>query len=466
MATKKKRQNSMFDASPMAGVFGMPSTQNQSQLSMPFEMAGSESYYLISLQRIVLTYAYTVFGPLRTLVDQPVYDSFRGGVKIKTEQLDQKEIELLEKEMKETGLLRATKNAMRWDRLFGGAGVIVNADQDFKTPLEVETISEDTKLEFIAADRWELAWNGVPGSDTAAFMYYSKLLHQSRVARIVGEDAPSLARQRLQGWGMSIIESVIREMNSYFKHQNVSFEILDEAKVDVWKIQGFNAAALQQAAGQKTAKRLQIANQMKSFLNAVVLDKNDDYEVKTQTFSGLAEILDQIRIGMAAAIRFPMSKIFGLAAKGWDSGETDLENYNAIVENERERAEDILNKLVPLLCHKLFGMVPDDIEYEWKSLRILKAVEEEDVKDRKFNRLTSLRSSGHLNPQEYMQALKEEGIFTMATEVGQGLVDPEENRVMVGLGEEPGADGVESESAPAGKATDGKEPSDGKNPKE
>ena len=473
MTAKKKnsrKKNSTSFNTPLEGIFGFPQSMNQQQqLSLPFEMQGAESYYLVSLNRIVLTYAYTLFGPLRTLVDQPVHDAFRGGIHIKTDQLSPEEIEQLEKAIKKTKLQKAVMTALRWDRLFGGAGVIVNTDdQESKKPLDVAALGEDNELEFIAADRWELAWNGVPNTDNATFLYYNKTIHQSRVARIVGEEAPSLAKQRLQGWGMSVIEAVIREMNSYFKHQNVTFEVLDEHKVDVYKIKGFNSAMLQQFAQEKTTKRIDIANKMKSFMNALILDAEDDYIVKNQSFAGLPEILEQIRIGMAAAIRMPMAKIFGLAAKGFASGEDDIENYNAIVENERERAEDALHATVPVLCQKMFGIVPEDLDFEWKPLRVLSAEQEENVKNQKFQRLTQLRSSGHLNPVEYMQALKDEDIFTMETEVGDGLVDPEDNRPMMTEmqdgEEEPGAEGGDAKPS-AGKKP-AKEDAEGKDAKE
>ena len=476
MTAKKKnsrteqKANSMPINSPMEGLFGYSDSMNQqSQLSMPFQMAGAESYYLISLNRILLTYAYTLFGPLRTLVDQPINDAFRGGIRVKSDQLSPEEIETLEKAIKKTKLKKALMTALRWDRLFGGAGIIINSDeQDSKAPLDINAIGEDNELEFIAADRWELAWNGVPNTDTATFLYYNRTVHQSRVSRIVGEEPPSLAKMRLQGWGMSVIEAVIREMNTYFKLQNVTFEILDEHKIDVYKIKGFNSAMLQQFAQGKTTKRIDIANKMKNYMNALILDAEDDYVVKNQSYAGLPEIFEQAHIGMAAAIRMPMAKIFGLAAKGFASGEDDIENYNAIVENERERADDSLHATVPVLCMKLFGYVPEDLDFEWEPLRILSAEQEETVKTSKFNRISALRSTGHLNPQEYMQALKDDDIFTMETEVGKGLVDPEDNRPMMTEeqdGEEaPGEEGGDAKPS-AGKKP-AKEDADGKDAKE
>lgn len=436
-------------SAPMSGVFDFGSGLGTAPTSQPWEMATSASYNLLSLQYVMLSYCYVLFGPMRTLVDQPVYDAFRGGLRVKTDEVSPEELEDFHREMKKLRAVKRTVEAMRWDRLYGGAGIIINVDQDYKTPLNLDAIKEDSPIEFKSANRWELAWNGLPNRESSTFNYYGLTLNQSRVARIVGEEPPAIVKQRLQGWGMSVIECVMREMNQYLKENNVIFELLDEAKVDVWKIRGFNANILNPLAQGKTTKRIQMAQYMKNFLNAVTLDAEDDYEQKTLTFSGLADMMEQIRIGMAAAIRMPMAKIFGLAAKGFASGEDDIENYNAIVENEREKAEDVLDMIVPVVAMKKWGFVPDDLAYDWKPLRVLSAEQEQNVLNAKFNRLSSLYHDGIMNAQEYCQALKQENVFTMETEVSKGA-DPEP----LGMMNEEDVPGDESGK----KASAGKEP--------
>ena len=456
----KEAKNSFTGGNnPMDGIFNTYNLGGNAPNSMPFEIANNNSYVLISLQRVMLTYAYVLHGPLRTLVDQPVYDAFRGGIKVKTDEVSAEELEDLYKECKKLKLTKKCIEALRWDRLFGGAGIVVNTDQDFSKPFNLNLINEKSKLEFISADRWELSWSGIPGIlPEANYSYYGKTVHYSRVAKVVGEEAPSLARQRLQGWGMSVIECVIREISAYFKNNNVIFELLDEAKIDIWKIKGFNAQVLSQLAQQKTSKRIQMATYMKNFLNAITLDSEDDYEQKTMTFTGLSDMLEQIRIGIAAAVRMPMAKIFGLSAKGFASGEDDIENYNAIVEGQRDRAEEVLDMVLPVVMMKVWGFVPDDWKVEWKPLRVLTAEQEESVKTTKFARLSTLYSQGILNPIEYCEVLKQENILTLETEVARGVADPEPPMVGMGLeGEDP--------DEPGGGPTKAKsKPSDGKKP--
>ena len=303
---------------PMSGIFDQFQGGNgTSALSSQYEFFTNTSAALISLQRVLLSYAYTLFGPLRTLVDQPVYDAFKGGVKIKSDLVDPEELEELHRVLKKLKVQRKVVDALRWDRLFGGAGIIINTPQDYTKPFDVNKLKQGTKVQFIVADRWELQWQGLPNAPESTFGYFPgsgysqqqvagmeindqtrfniSKIHQSRVFKVIGEESPSLVRQRLQGWGMSVVEAVIRECNLYFKENNVVFELLDEAKVDVWKIKGFNASILSQIARGQTSSRIQLAQQMKNFLNAITLDKEDDYEQKQLSFAGLPEILEQTR---------------------------------------------------------------------------------------------------------------------------------------------------------------------------
>ena len=131
-----------------------------------------------------------------------------------------------------------------------------------------------------------MAWNGEAGKPETTFQYYGLKLHPSRVFRVLGKQAPTLARMRLQAWGMSIIESIIRESNASLKHENVVFELLDEAKVDIWNIEGFNSQHLNKAAAGQLTSRMRLAAQLKNFLNAIILDSKDKYEQKQMSFSG------------------------------------------------------------------------------------------------------------------------------------------------------------------------------------
>lgn len=389
-------------------------------LSNPWQMNYDNNYAPISLNRILLTYLYSTQGVAQTYIDQPIEDALRGGLEYKSDELDSEDLDLFEKYM-DAYVLPEIKSAMKWRGVFGGAGLIINTDQDPKSPLDKEAINEKTPFQLIPADRWELVliFPNFNKSDTP-YTYYGELLNKTRVIQLKGKEAPSFMRQRLQGWGMSEYERLMRDLQLYLKNQDVIFELIDEAKIDVMGIQGLNASILSGQSGQLVGRRMLDIGMGKNYHNTLVMDKEDTYEQKQLSFSGLAEILTQIRIGMAAAAKMPVTKLFGISAAGFNSGEDDIENYNAMVESEvRGNMKRVLIELIPIVCRKVFGFEAK-IEFNFKPLRMLSAVEEENVKTAKFNRISALYAQGQYTAKEYHEKLRREGLEDMDTEVGKG----------------------------------------------
>lgn len=398
-------------------------------LSNPQTLYQSLNYNpIITLNRVAVTQAYMTHGILQTAIDVPVLDAFRGGLDIKSEELDDEDIRTLTNYLRESKTLHEIKDVFRWARLYGGAGLIINVPQDPLGPLNWNYVDyPDIPLSFVAADRWELILNVIQINEVEfPYNYYGQPLRKDRVLRVIGKEAPSFLRPRLQGWGMSELERMIRDINQYVKGNNVLFQLMDEAKIDVYRLAGFNSTVLSDLARGKVNKRVQVMNYMKNYHSAIMMDAEDEYVQKQLTMSGYGEIFKQIMIGMSAAVRMPMTKLFGFTAtSGLNSNVDDLENYNSMVESEiREPALDILYPVIKACCRHLFGYEPQDLDIGFHPLRVLGPVEEEEIRTSKQNRHYQNLQADLLTPQEYMQALKKDDIFTMETEVGEGLREP------------------------------------------
>lgn len=383
-------------------------------------MSLNNSYNILSLNRVLLSYAYKTHGVLQTLVDQPVEDAFRGEIELVSDELDPDDIAYLKEYVATSGFLNSVKFAFKWARLYGGGGLIINTDQDPTEPLDMDEINENSPLGLIDADRWELLLSNIEMDEVATpYNYYGQPIHKSRIIKINGKEAPSYIRKRLQGWGMSELERTLRSTNSYVKNQDVIFEMLDEAKVDVYKIKGFNNALLNKNSDSIKTK-VQLSNYLKNYQNALVMDKEDEYEQKQLNLGGLSDLLKENKSGVAADTKIPMTKLFGMSSSGFNAGDDDIENYNSLVESEvRTPANPILVQVYQLSCQKLFGFIPA-LKIKFPSLRITTPEQEENIKTSKFNRLFQLRQNGDLTPQEFMDALKQENIFTMNTKVLEG----------------------------------------------
>jgi phage-related protein (TIGR01555 family) len=167
---------------------------------------------------------------------------------------------------------------------------------------------------------------------------------------------------------------------------------------------------------------------MKNFQNAIVMDREDDYDQKNlgAIFTGLASVWEQLRLNLCAALKIPKNKLFGESAGGFSSGEDALENYNSTVEALREELEPAILDVVELRCQQLFGFMPEDVDIEWQPLRVLTGNEAEDVKVKKQQRIMERFQSGLETAQEASIELKKEGLLSVDTEVlrGERDVDP------------------------------------------
>ena len=452
----KERQNSAGSYFNTAALFDQfPSVPyGSSNVSGPITLANANNYVPVSLNRILLSYSYMTQGFLRTVVKEPVDDAFHGGFEFTCgKELDSDDLKLLMRTMKRqrprrevkasrgsigqkvqynagNDLQRSDMSAIKhvgyWGRLFGGSGAVINVDQDFRQELDVEAIDEGTPLEFIPADRWELtlgSTNIFADRTPCPFNYYGYPLNGTRVLKFLWNEAPSFIRLRLQGWGMSEVEHCIRPINAYLKFENLIFELMDQGKVDVYKLANFASTVVARNANEKIRRTMEAVNQTKNYQNAIVLDAKDDYQQKQLAFSGLAEIRAQGRMDLAAALRFPLNKLFGDSATGFGGGQDALENYNAQVWTFRDEIEPVILGVAELRCQKLFGMIPEDLEVKWRPLREMSGPEQEQVLTGRSQRTLAWFQAGLLTGKEASEQARKQDVLIEDTEVMKGKRD-------------------------------------------
>jgi len=456
------------------GFSGFPQNQGtlfSTQLSEPNTGFINLRWWLISNLRQFLSQAYVEFGLVQTIVDVPVDDGLRGGIEVKSKQLNEEQIADLLVSLDRDDDINTAGTAAKWNRLFGGAGILILTDQDPEEPLDLKAITKDARLEFRAVDMWELFWDkqnsegydpAIQAEDVEFYNYYGEQIHKSRVMKLKGLTAPSFIRPRLRGWGFSIVEPLVRPINQFLKAQTLTFEVLDEFKVDVYKIKNLVNTLLNADGENLVKKRVALANAQKNYQNAVVMDSEDDWDHKQLSFTGMAEVMKEIRMQIASDMRMPLTKLFGISAAGFNSGEDDIEVYNAMVESQvRNKLKYDLLRICEIKCQKLFGFIPDDISISFKPLRVLSATDEETVKTQKFARLMQAKAAGEITTLEFRDACNKGDLFDvtldtdeaalseldgfMSDEAGQSDNDPYKSKDI----DDPGADRADTQKSRA-----------------
>lgn len=405
-------------------------------------------WVLISNMRQILSQVYAEHGLIQTIIDVPVDDAFRGGPKIKTGQISEDQLKLLQAKMKRLGDWKKAAQAQKWKRLFGGGAILPILGQDPYEPLDIPAISVGDPVEFRAVDMWELFWDKqntegfsaeLQDENVEHYSYYGKQLHKSRAFVVKGREAPSFIRPRLRGWGLSEIEALVDSLNQWLKSNNLVFEVLDEFKLDVFKFKGLNNTLIGKDGTSKVRNRAELANKNKNFLNSIVMDSEDEFDHKQLSFAGIAEMYKEFRMQVSCALKMPISKIWGVSSTGFSSGEDDIENYNAMIESTiREPCEPDLIKMVEIRCQQLFGMVPTDLELEWNALRVLSTEQEENVKTQKFNRIQAALSLGAMQVKEYKDACNKDNLLVVQLDTSIEELTPAGGGEDDGSGPEPG----------------------------
>lgn len=396
--------------------------------------------YPLTLQWVLMTYLYKTYGILGKVVDIPVDDAYKnGGFDLDADSITEDEVKELQDSLNDLGDIEEIKTAQKWARLYGGAALVALSGNDLSKPLNLNDLYNN-RLEFIAVDRWQLNYSlpnvkmrggewELTNYDTIGEGFKKEWsgeskIHASRVFLVSGKKAPCFIMQQVQGWGISVYEQIFQDMSQFFKSRNVIFELLDEAKTDILKL-----ATLQTALSSSQGKRalqnmVDMVARNKNYKSQITLSKDDDYEQKQISFSGFEGILKEIRIMMAGSANIPVNKLWGEGVTGFGSGEDSLENYNSQIENEvRTPANALINWVLKLRCYQMFGREIKDLVKTWKNLRVLSAIDEQNITDHKLANVLQLFDRQLLTPQEIMKYLKKQQIFIHDTKALRGELE-------------------------------------------
>lgn len=329
------------------------------------------------------------------------------------EEVTKEELRRIEIYIRREEIWNKVRQAEFWKRLYGGAGIVVLDGKNPRFELKLENINEDTDLEFLVFDNWQLSntspespgINAIDWSSDTPFMVNGHKVHKSRVVTFKNKDFPPLYRSVGRGWGMSSLEPLVRTLNKSIKNENVIFELLDEAKMDIFKFYGFNDAMQDEQATSAITNRVGFAEQTKNYMGGILLDAEDDYAQKQIHFNGLSDLKIDARVDVAADARITMNKLYGTSPAGFNSGEADRETYADTVEAEvRIPCEAPMIKLLEIIGRKVLGKTLD-FDIEWNSLIRTSQYEEEKRKTLMLANLNEANIWGRITNKEWQDAV-------------------------------------------------------------
>ena len=244
------------------------------------------SFYMpFALDRAILEALYRGDGFSRKVVDIPAEEMTREWIIIegdKGEAMD---------EMNRLGCKAVFRDALRWDRLFGGSVILMGIEDGggLDSPLSegnIERIAflrvyERNQLSF---DKNDLDENpeseryGLPSrykiknnSGTTTFK-----VHHTRLLIFDGADTTPSTRHNQQGWGDSVLQAVFRELQHYGMSKVYSMSMLRDFVQTILKLANL-AELIASGQGDAVKNRLELMDLARSALNTIIVDGDEDY---------------------------------------------------------------------------------------------------------------------------------------------------------------------------------------------
>lgn len=333
--------------------------------------------YTLNNDYVSLEAAYEDNWIASTIVDVPAEDACAKWRTIKC-----KAAEEIQRHEMDIGYKHVVQEALCWARLYGGGSVLMLTGQDLEKPLVPSKVKKGALAEngrLLVFDRFDLSGQYYNHLDPLAPNYLeptyytirggSQLVHCSHFARFKGKKLSKRRSQTTQGWGDSHLRRALGDIQETVAAKGGIAHLLQEANVDVFRAEDL-WKSLSTSQDNAIITRYQNLNLMKSAIQAIVLDKNEEYDRKTLNLGGVEGVIEQFMVWIAASARMPVTKIFGTSAKGMSAtGEGDLNNYYDTLKSIQQNDIDpSLRVLDEVLCRSATGSYPTDFDYEWNPL--------------------------------------------------------------------------------------------------
>lgn len=165
-------------------------------------------------------------------------------------------------------------------------------------------------------------------------------IHPSRVIVFKGEAVPNLVSVNWEDafWGDSVVSVVDRAVRNVDSATDGFASLVEEAKVDIYKLAGLADTLMQNGGKQKVQDRVDTTNQSKSNWRAIYLDGEDDWQQKQINWTGMPDVIKAYLMVAAGAADIPATRLYGKAPDGQNStGDSDDRNYRSMIMTRQKR---------------------------------------------------------------------------------------------------------------------------------
>lgn len=388
----------------------------------------SSTFYVHEMTSQQALAAYRSDWIARKVVDIPAFDMIREG---RNWQAEDSKIELLEAEEARLQIWPKLAKAIKLARLYGGSAIILGTgDTNTEQPLDPNRVGAGG-LQFIhVASRYEITAGEIdrdaasPGWGEPKFYTMASntgaglKLHPSRVIPFIGAEVPDLTFSH--GWGDSVLQAVDEAVKNAGLAATGIAQLMQEAKVDVFKIPDFMANVGDEKYRQKVIDRISLAQQAKSITNGLLMDAAEDYQQKQISFAQLPEVLRLYLQIAAGAADIPATRLLGQSPDGMNAtGASDMKNYHDRLAAEQEvYLRPRMERIDEVLIRSALGNRPKEVHFNFAPLEQMNDREKAEIFEKKANAVRTLAGTGGTSPALLPIEALSDGLVNMLVEDG------------------------------------------------
>ena len=326
-------------------------------------------------------------GLLKRVIQLPATDALRKGYKVDcADEIPNYTRHKVRSVLEDIDADKKLELALTWDRLYGGAVVLILADDGgtLEDPLNVNRLRRIAGLEVYAPEAVSFTDAMLYASPTDPNyghpQFYniiglwgnSFLVHESRLLMFYGADISNYYRRMRNGWGGTVYEQVKSELLHYTGGNELAFMALSRLSQGILKLDNLMDVLMQEGGEEIVQKRLQIIDMARHMMNTIAIDTADDYDLKNLSLSGIKDVLEQFQLAICSATGIPATILFGRSPAGMNAtGKSDLETYYNLVEGiQRHTLKKPLSRLIDLIgeCSDYGVTLPREWSIDFKPL--------------------------------------------------------------------------------------------------
>lgn len=281
----------------------------------------------------------------------------------------------------------------RWGRCFGGAAILLGADDGRPAHLPLKPERAKSLAYLHVLDRrylWPMTYYREPGpkmgrpetylvAPSSAYVDQGfARVHESRLVLFGGATTAAREREANNTWDLSVLQRAFEALRSFNTGFQSAEQLLTDAHQAVFKMQGL-AEAITAQGEEAIRTRIELLNRFRSNIRALVVDAGDpsggagaeEFERQSVSFTDIPNMLDRLQLRLAASVMIPVTILMGQSPAGMNAtGESDFRwFYDRIASEQTRKATPAIRRIVKVaLATKQFAATAKTVEIKFPPL--------------------------------------------------------------------------------------------------